>query len=63
MSEEFFFCWKVSSIVHVFKHIGEWSKAKSYWALTFLSVVSKIFGKLVNNRIVDHLVLVFLNQL
>ena len=36
-------CWKVSSVVAVFKNVGEMSTAKKY------------FEKLVNNRIVDHL--------
>ena len=45
-------CWKVSS---VFKNVGERSTAKNYRPVSILSVVSKVFEKLVNNRIVDHL--------
>ena len=45
-------CWKVSSVVPVFKNVGERSTAKNY---CLLSVVSKVFEKLVNSRIVDHL--------
>ena len=48
-------CWKVSSVVSVFKNVGERSTAKDYRTVSLLSVVSKVFGKLVNNRIVDHL--------
>ena len=48
-------CWKVSSVVPVFKNVGEWSTAKNYRPVSLLSVVSKVFEKLVNNRIVDHL--------
>ena len=48
-------CWKVSSVVPVFKTVGERSTAKNYHPVSLLSVVSKVFGKLVNNRIVDHL--------
>ena len=48
-------CWKVSSVVPVFKNVGERSTAKNYWPVSLLSVVSKVFEKLVNNRIVDHL--------
>ena len=48
-------CWKVSSVVPVSKNIGERSTAKSYRPVSLLSVVSKVFEKLVNNRIVDHL--------
>ena len=47
--------WKVSSVVPVFKNVGERSTAKNYRPVSLLSVVSKVFGKLVNNRIVDHL--------
>ena len=39
----------------VFKNIGERSTAKNYHPVTLFSVVSKVFEKLVNNRIVDHL--------
>ena len=48
-------CWKVSSVVPVFKNVGERSIAKNYCPVSLLSVVSKVFEKLVNNRIVDHL--------
>ena len=48
-------CWKVSSMVPVFKNVGERSTAKNYRPVSLLSVVSKVFEKLVNNRIVDHL--------
>ena len=48
-------CWKVSSAVPVFKNVGERSTAKNYRPVIVLSVVSKVFEKLVNNRILDHL--------
>ena len=48
-------CWKVSSVVPVFKNVGERSTAKNYRPVSLLSVVGKVFEKLVNNRIVDHL--------
>ena len=48
-------CWKVSSVVPVFKNIGERSTAQNYHPVSLLSVVSKVFEKLVNNRTVDHL--------
>ena len=35
--------------------LGERSTAKTYRPVSLLSVVSKVFEKLVNNRIVDHL--------
>ena len=47
-------CWKVSWVVPVFKNVGERSTAKTYHPVIFLSVFSKVFEKLVNNRIVDH---------
>ena len=48
-------CWKISSVVPVFKNVGERSTAKNYHPVSLLSVVSKVLEKLVNNRIVDHL--------
>ena len=48
-------CWKVSLMVPVFKNVGERSTDKSYRPVSLLSVVNKIFEKLVNNRIADHL--------
>ena len=48
-------CWKVSSVVPVFKNVGERSTAKNYHPVSLLPVVSKVFEKLVNIRIVDHL--------
>ena len=48
-------CWKVSSVVPVFKNVGQMSTTKNYYLVSFLSVVSKVFENLVNNRIVDHL--------
>ena len=42
-------------MVHVFKNVGDRSTAKIYRPVSLLSVVSKVFEKLVNNRIVDHL--------
>ena len=48
-------CWKVSSVVHVFKNVRKRSTVKNYRPVSILSVFSKVFEKLVNNRIVDHL--------
>ena len=48
-------CWKVSSVVPVFKNVREWTTTKNDRPVSLLSVVSKVFEKLVNNRIVDHL--------
>ena len=42
-------------MVPVFKNVGERSTAKNYRPVSLLSVVGKVFEKLVNNRIVDHL--------
>ena len=42
-------------MVHVFKNVGERSAAKNYCPVRLLFMVSKVFEKLVNNRIVDHL--------
>ena len=48
-------CWKVLSVVPVFKNVGKRSTTKNYHPVSLLSLVSKVFEKLVNNRIVDHL--------
>ena len=45
----------VSRVVPVFKNVEERSFAKNYCPVSLLSVVSKVFEKLVSNRIVDHL--------
>ena len=42
-------------MVPVFKNVGERSTAKNYRPVSLLSVVSKVFEKLVNNRIVDRI--------
>ena len=41
-------------MVPTFKNVGESSTAKSYCPVSLLSVVSKVFEKLVNNMILDH---------
>ena len=48
-------CWKVSSVVPVFKNVGERSTAKNYRLVSLLSVVSKVFERPANNGVVDHL--------
>ena len=45
-------CWRISSMVSVFKNVGE--RSKNYHPVSLFSVVCKVFEKLVNNRIVDH---------
>ena len=40
-------------MVAVFKNVGERSTAKNYRSVSLLSVVSKVFEKLLNDRIVD----------
>ena len=47
-------CWKVSSIVPIFKNIGKRPAAKNYRPVSLLSVVSKVYEKLLNNMIVHH---------
>ena len=48
------YCWKISLVVLYLRMLGERSTAKKYHPVSLLSVVSKVFEKLVNNRIVDH---------
>ena len=47
-------CWKVSLVFPVLKNVGERSTAKNYDPISLLSVVNKVFEKIVNNRIVDQ---------
>ena len=42
-------------MIPVFKNVEEMSTAKNYHPVSLLSVVSKVFKKPVNNRIVDPL--------
>ena len=48
-------CCKASSVVPVFKNVGERSAVKNYRLVSLLSVVGKVFEKVVHNRIVDDL--------
>ena len=42
-------------MVTVFKNVWKRSTAKNYRLVSLLSMVSKVFEKFVNNRIVDYL--------
>ena len=44
-------CWKVSSLVPKFKNVGERCADKGYRPISLLSVVSKVFERLVNNSL------------
>ena len=48
-------CRKDSLVVPVFKNVGERSIDKNYCPVSLLSVVSKVFKKVVYNRIVYNL--------
>ena len=48
------YCLKVSSVVPVFKNFGEMSTAENYCPVSLHSVVSKVFEKIENNRIIYH---------
>ena len=47
--------WKFSSVVPVFKNVGERSTVKNYHHVSLLSVVGKVFEKFINARLLDHL--------
>ena len=47
--------WKVSLVFPVFNNVRGTYTAKYYYVVSLLFLVSKIFEKLANNRIVDHL--------
>ena len=57
MSEEVLFSRLLEglSVVPLFKNVRKRSTAKNYRSVNLLSVASKVFEKLVNNRIVDQL--------
>ena len=57
MSQGIFFpdSWKFSSVVLVFKNTGERCIVANHHSVSLLSVVSKVFEKLVNNKLLDHL--------
>ena len=45
----------ISLVVPAFKNFGERFTAKNYHPVSLRSVISKVYVKLVNNRIIDHL--------
>ena len=49
------YCWKVLTVVPVFKNVGERSMTKNYRPVTLLSVVNKVFEKPVNSMLFHHL--------
>ena len=48
-------CWKVLSVIPALKNVGGRSIVKNYHPVSLLSVVSKVFEKLVTHRLVAHL--------
>ena len=48
-------CWKFSSVIPVIQTVEERSAAKNYCPVSLISVVSKVFEKLVSDRAVNHL--------
>ena len=46
-------CWKISSMVPVFKNVGERFVAKNYCLVSLFSVVSKVFEK--HKKLLDYL--------
>ena len=46
-------CWKISSVDPVYKNVGKWSTGKYCDPLRYLSLISKIFEKLVGNGAVE----------
>ena len=45
----------VSSMVPIFKNVGERSTHETYGPVSIRSVVREIFEKLLNDRLVEHL--------
>ena len=48
-------CWKVSSVFPVFRNVGKKCLCKNYRPFNLISVASKIFEKLVTDRLIRHL--------
>ena len=48
-------CLKISSVVPVFMNVVERHTAKNYCCVSLFCVVTKVFEKLVNDRLLDHL--------
>ena len=48
-------CWRTSFLVSVFNNIWEKFTAKNYWLVSLSSVIIKMFEKLENYRLDDHL--------
>ena len=48
-------CWKISSVVPVFKNCGDPSDPKNCRPVSLLSIASKVFERLINNRLVSFL--------
>ena len=55
LKESYFLGWKVSLVFFVFKNIRERTTAENYHPVSLLSVFNKVFEKLLNNRLADHL--------
>ena len=43
-------CWKLPSVISVFRNVGERPTTKNYRTVSLLSVVRKVFETLVNNK-------------
>ena len=48
-------CWKESSVVPIFKNAGDRSDPSKYRPVSLLSVISKVFERLINKRLVGFL--------
>ena len=55
LKESYFPDWKVSLVFFVLKNIRERTAAENYYPLSVLSVLNKVFEKLFNNMLADHL--------
>ena len=55
LKESYFPDWKVSMVFFVFKNIRERTAAENYYPLSVLSVLNKVFEKLLNNVFADRL--------
>ena len=55
LKESYFPDWTVSLVFFVFRSIWERTTAENYHSVSLLSVLNKVFEKLLSNRLADHL--------
>lgn len=47
--------WKILTVCPMFKNAGEQSFLSQYWLTDLLKVIRKLFGSIINKKVVEHL--------